>query len=103
MKKITLTFNQVVLLHDAFYTKELPCSGPYYDLLRAHCIDFCLFFQKLMERGCSSYRVKFTALQAVAFLQLWLHQELPLNNSSYLILELIAEFDQAHKNTRVLL
>ena len=101
MKPIKLTWQQLIYLHDAHLNKELPGTGPYYDLLREHCADFCQYFDRLISRGGKTYRVRFSSLQARAFMQLWVDQPLPENNSAYEILKLIAEFDQAKRKALI--
>jgi len=100
MIRINLTFKQLMLLNDAHIRKVVPGTDQHADLLREHCADFCMFFWRLIIRGSKKYRVRFTSLQARAFMQLWVNQELPLDPTGYLILELIGEFDQVNKSVK---
>lgn len=100
--KVKLTFKEVVLLHDAHLNKEFPGSGPYYELLREHAADFVAFFQKIIYRAAARPTVTFTALQARAFMQLWVDQPLPANAGAYVILEMLKIFDQANKSVLIL-
>lgn len=102
MITIKLTFHQLIYLHDAHEHKHFDASGPYYQLLRAHCIDFCDFYDRLIQKGAKNYRVKFSRLQAFTFMQLWLDQPLPQNNGAYVILEMIKQFDLAGKQIKYL-
>lgn len=103
MKTVKLSFTQLVLLHDAHANKVQLGTGPYYELLQEHCADFCLLFDRLMEKGSLSCKVKFTSLQALAFMQLWIDQPLPANNGAYVILDMLGQFDKANKQVRAIL
>jgi len=100
MVRIKLSRLQLILLHDAHLWKEIRGCGPYSDLLREHCADFCQFFQRLIVKGSEKYTVKFTSLQARAFMQLWIDAELPEINGAYTIFEIIAEFDRHSKQPK---
>lgn len=101
MIKIRLTFDELVMLHDAFRNKKMDGSGPHFDLLLEHLAEFTAFFEKLIYRGQDRYRVSFSSLQCRAFMQLWLHQELP-NYAAWIINYLIATFDKASKQPKLL-
>lgn len=100
MKPIKLSFKQLILLHDAFINKHVPYAGPHYDLLREHVADLAAKLDKMIDRGSANYRLKFTSLQALAFMQLWVNEPLPQTGAEYLIQDIISILDKSSKRPK---
>lgn len=101
MKPLRLTYQEITDLYDAHAGKRIPFVGPHYDLLREHAADFVIFFAKMVRRGSDHYRLRFTGLQALAFMQLWLDQPLP-PYAAQLINQVLAWIDRQNKQAKTL-
>lgn len=103
MVRIWLTFREMVLLHDAMLNKQVIGTGPYYMLLQEHAADFMALFEKYIDRGVARARIKFTSLQAMAFMHLWIDQPLPANAGAYVIQDVIAQIHREHIHKQITL
>lgn len=106
MITITLTYNQLVLLRDAFATPVVlgwdVCSQCNKDFLLEHAADFVIVFNKKIKQSRKKYLIKFSSLQAFAFIKIWKNREMPLDNTAALILEMIGCIDEANQHSKLL-
>jgi len=109
MITIKLTFKEVELLLMAFIDWQYinPYHYEYYkfddqraELLNELQYEFCIFLEKYRVKDKKSYNIKFSSLQALAFIQMWQDRELPVRPETVVILELMAIFDKASKEPK---
>ena len=100
MKPIRISFKDLVYLHDSFINRSIPYVGPHYDLLREHVADFAAMYDRMIDRGSATYRLKFTSLQAKAFMLIWVGAPLPGHRGAYIIQEMIAVIDKSSKQPK---
>lgn len=101
MITLKLTNKQLEILHRVHLDRVILEKGPYYDLLREHCYDFADFFFKKSASGAKTRKIKFTSLQARAFMILWIGERLPAE-LAVPVLDMIRDLDKAHKNSMII-
>ena len=101
MVTVTLEIDQLELLHTAHLEKDQSGTGPHHDLLQEHCNEFCEIFGLLIDKGVKKAKVRFSRLQALAFMQLWIGQELPRTPALITIQSIIEDIDQKSKQLQL--
>ena len=101
MIKVKITWEQLALLHDAHFEKEITEPGDHGDLLRELRDDLCRYFNKYLNRGHKTYRLSFTRAQALTIMQLWMGKRLP-PDAAHVIQNLIGVIDQVKHQSKII-
>lgn len=101
MRKITVncTHTQLLQLYEAM-TMYIPIPGDHGQLLNEHRLTFLLDYRLKLLQQRKKYRLSFTPLSALAYLQIMLHCPMP-HDLAHTVNQVISVIDKSAKDTLV--